>query len=223
MNCSDFKELIAERVAGELTPELKTEMDAHEKLCPACQHAVADWRQMESVLRSSWPAEEPSRSFLLPIPPPRTGWIETARTWFGLASMAAVTACLLLFALLRPSVHVDRSQLSINFAPMHAESGAMPSQIVTEAQVQAWVQEAVAETASQRGEKMPEVAASKATPTGSEEANRSAQLAVQIQMLKENQASLWQQVQQHGLYLQSSWRSPSDQGELNRKQHSVQP
>ena len=30
MNCSDFKDLIAERVAGELTPELKAEMDAHE-------------------------------------------------------------------------------------------------------------------------------------------------------------------------------------------------
>ena len=223
MNCSDFKDLIAERVAGELTPELKAEMDAHEKVCPVCQQAVVDWRQMESLLRSSWPAEDPRRSFLLPFPPSRTGWIQTARTWFSLASMAAVAACLFLFALLRPSVHVDRSQLSINFAPARTESGAGPSQVVTEAQVQAWVQEAVVQATAQRTEKMPEVAAAKTTSAGSEEANRAAQLAVQIQMFKENQASLWQQVQQHGLYLQSSWRSPSDQGELYRKQHSVQP
>jgi hypothetical protein len=218
MNCSDFKDLIAERMAGELTPELKADTDAHEKLCPACQHAVADWQQMESLLRSGWPAEDPRRSFFLPIPP-RTGWIETVRTWISMASMAAVTACLLLFALLRPAVHVDRSQLSINFAPTHTESGAMSSPVVTEAQVHAWVQDAVAQAAAQRTEKMPEAAAAKTTPAGSEEANHAAQLAVQIQMLKENQASLWQQVQQHGLYLQSSWRSPSDQGD----QHSVRP
>jgi len=223
MNCSDFKELIAERVAGELTPELKTEMDAHEKLCPACHQAVADWRQMESLIRSSWPAEDPRRSFLLPIPFPRTDWMDTARTWFSLASMAAVAACLFLFALLRPSVHVDRSHLSINFAPTNTESGAPPSQAVTEAQVQAWVQEAVAQAALQRTEKMPEAVASKVLPASSEETNRAAQLAVQIQMLKENQASLWQQVQQHGLYLQSSWRSPTDQGDLYQKKHPVQP
>ena len=187
-------------------------MDAHEKLCPACQHAVADWRQMESLLRSSWPAEDPRRSFFLPVPP-RTGWIETARTWFGLASMAAVAACLLLFVILRPSVHVDRSQLSINFAATHTESAVMPSQVVTQAQVQAWVLEAVAQAALQGTEKTPEAAVPKTAASGSEEANHAAQLAVQIQMLKENQASLWQQVQQHGLYLQSSWRSPSNQGD----------
>lgn len=217
MNCSDFKDLIAERMAGELTPERKAEIDAHEKLCPACQHAVADWRQMESLLRSNWPAEDPRRSFFLPVPP-RTRWIETARTWFSLASMAAVTACLLLFALLRPAVRFDRSQLSINFAPTHTESGAVPSPVVTEAQVHAWVQDAVAQAVSQRAESTPAVV-SKAIPADSEEANRAAQLAVQIQMLKENQASLWQQVQQHGLYLQSSWRTPSDQED----QHAVRP
>lgn len=223
MNCSDFKDMISEHVAGELTPELKQEMEAHEKACAACQHAVEEWRQMETLLRSSLPAEDPRRSFFLPIPPRRVRWLEIARTGFGFASMAAVAACLLLFVVLRPAVHLDRRQLSVSFASTPIESAAVSAQPLSQAQVQAWVQEAFAQAASQSPEKMPEAGALKPTPVAAEQANRLAQLAVQIQLLKENQLSLWQQVQQHGLYLQSSWHPPSGQIDSTPKQYSNQP
>jgi hypothetical protein len=34
-------------------------------------------------------------------------------------------------------------------------------------------------------------------------------MGVELEMLKETEASLWRQVQQHGLYLQSAWQRPS--------------
>lgn len=223
MNCPDFKELIPERVAGELPPERKQEMEAHELACPACHQAVEEWRQMESLIRSSWPAEDPRRSFLLPVPPRRVRWLDTARTWFGLASMATVTACLLLLLVLRPGIQYDRGQLSVNFAPHRTEPAVSSVQAATQAQVQAWVQEALAQAATQTPERMTEVSAPKPAGVTAEQANRVAQLAVQIELLKENQLSLWQEVQQHGLYLQSSWHPASDQMNLYPKNPSSRP
>lgn len=223
MNCPDFKERIAEFVAGELAPELQTEMDAHEQICLTCRQTVAHWREMESLLRSSLPVQNPPRSFFLPLPPRHASWLETARLWFGFASMATVTACLLLFALLRPSVRVDHSQVSVDFAHARTESAAVPASAVTAEQVQGLVQQALEEVTSQKSNTLPGAAPSKATPAAIEEANRMNQLAVQVQMLKETQSALWQQVQQHGLYLQSSWRGPSDQLDMYEKQPAVQP
>lgn len=212
MNCTDFNERIAEFVAGEVTPELKTEMAAHEQICLTCRQTVAHWREMEMLVRASLPAEEPRRSFFVPFPPRRTGWLETARTLFGLTSMASVAACLLLIAIFRPSVHLDRSQLSVNFAPSSIESTAATAPVMTEAQVRSLVQQLLAKDVALQKAGGP-TASTPITliPATSEDANRMSQLAVQVQMLKENQFALWQQVQQHGLYLQSAWRPPSVQ------------
>jgi len=223
MNCSDFKEWIPERVSGELTPEKKQEMESHESSCSTCRQALAEWRQMESLLRSSWPVEDLRRSFFLPVPPRRSGWLETARTWFGLASMAAVTGCLLLLVLFRPAIHLDRGQLSVNFFSTSSESAGTAAQPITQAQVQGWVQDALSQSVSQTSSKANEIAPSKPVATSIEDADHVAQLAAQIQLLKENQLSLWQEVNQHGLYLQSSWRPASDRNDLYPKEHSNQP
>ena len=128
MNCPAFEKLIAERIAEELTAEQIAEMDAHEQNCPGCRHALAEWQKMQALLLTNWPAEEPRRPFFLPSPTQKGGWLETARIWFGLASMAAVTGCLLLLAVLRPEVAYDHSQLSINFSTTRSEGGAISAQ-----------------------------------------------------------------------------------------------
>ena len=56
MNCDDFRELISERVASELSGEQTKEFDAHQQVCSACRDAVRDWQQLESLLRSTWPS-----------------------------------------------------------------------------------------------------------------------------------------------------------------------
>ena len=217
MNCPDFQERIAERVAGELSAEQRQEMDAHEKNCPSCQRSVAEWREMQSLLLASWPTENPPRPFFLPNLPQRSTWFETARTWFAFASMAAVTGCLLMLAILRPAVNFDHRQLSINFAHSRTGEEAISAQTVTQAQVQAWVRQALEQPTPQGAEKMQPASGSRALPSSEEQARRLTQLGVEFEILKENQASLWQQVEQHGLYLQSAWRSPADPSDSKEK------
>jgi len=223
MNCPDFEKLIAERVAEELTAEQRAEMDAHEQSCSGCRHALAEWQRMQAMLLASWPEENPRMSFFLPNPSPPGSWLETARTWFGLASMATVAGCLLLLAVLRPAVSYDHSQLSINFGTVRSEARAISAQAVTQTQVQAWVRQALEQaTAAGATETQPTSGASP-IPSSAEQARRVTQLGVQVEMLKENQSALWQQVEQHGLYLQSAWRGPSDQIELQRHRSSERP
>lgn len=223
MNCSEFKQLIPERTSGELAPERKPEMEAHELSCPACRQALEDWRQMESLLRSSWPTENPGRSFFLPAPPQRRGWLDTARTWFGLASMASVTVCFLVLVFLRPAIHFDHGQLSVNFTQGRSELVLSTPRPVSQAQVQAWVQEALAQAAVRTTESTPTASTPKSVATTDEQAHRVAQLAVQIELLKENQLSLWQQVQEHGVFLQSAWQPPSEQMDSNPKGPGSRP
>ena len=223
MNCPDFKNLIAERVAEELTAEQKAEMDAHEKSCSSCRHAVEEWQKMQSLLLASWPAEEPCRPFFLLNPTRPGSWLETARTWFGTASMATVVGCLLLLAILRPSVSYDHSQLSINFGPARGEAGVMSAQAVTQTQVQAWVRQALEQATAVGPAETPPTSGTSSIPSNTVQARQVTQLGVQVQMLKENQSALWQQVEQHGLYLQSAWRGPSDQIQLQRQRSSDRP
>ena len=149
-------------------------------------------------------------SFLLPNPGRPVGWFETARNWFGLASMGAVTVCLLLLAILRPTIAFDRSHLSVNFGRTGVETEAIAAPAVTQAQVEAWVQQAVAQASSQPPSTVEQTSGSKGIPSNEEVAQRMTQMGVQMEMLKLNQSSLWQQVEQHSLYLQSAWRGSSD-------------
>lgn len=208
MNCPDFRELIAERVGGDLSAEQIKQMDAHEQSCSSCHRTLADWREMQSLLLASWPSEDPRRPFYLPNPREQAGWLGVARNWFAIASMAAVAGCLLMLAILRPSVTFDRHQVSLNFSPAHSEEGTTSAQAVTQAEVQEWVRQAL-EPASVGSAKGQPVSGPLVPPSSEEQFRRIAQLGVELEILKENQASLWQQVEQHGLYLQSAWRSSS--------------
>jgi len=217
MNCTDFEKLIAERVGEELSAEQKAEMDVHEKSCAHCRLVLAEWQKIQTLLLASWPAEEPRRPFFLPNPRRQTTWLETARTWFGLASMATVTGCFLLLVVLRPAVSYDHSQLSINFGAARSQEGTMSAQAVTQAQVQAWVRQALEQaTVAGVAEAQPTSGASQ-IPSSAEQARRVTQIGVQVEMLKENQSALWQQVEQHGLYLQSAWRGASDPSDSKEK------
>jgi anti-sigma factor RsiW len=223
MNCPDFEKLIAERVADELTAEQRAEMDAHEQSCSGCRQSVAEWQKMQTLLLASWPAEEPRLSFFLPNPRRQGHWLETARTWFGVASMGAVAGCLLLLAVLRPAVSYNHNQLSINFSKSYGEEGAISAQAVTQAQVQAWVQQALEQTTAAGASETQPTSGASPIPSNTEQARRVTQLGVQVEMLKENQSALWQQVEQHGVYLQSAWRGPSDQIESQRQKSSDRP
>jgi anti-sigma factor RsiW len=223
MNCADFEKLIAERVAEELNAERRAEMDTHEQSCSACQQTLAQWQKMQALLLASWPAEEPRTPFFLPNPRRQDGWLETARTWFGLASMATVAGCLLLLAVLRPAVSYDHSQLSINFGAARGEAGAITAQGVTPTQVQAWVRQALEEATVAGAAETQPTSGANPIPSSAEQARRVTQLGVQVQILKENQLALWQQVEQHGLYLQSAWRGPSNQIEMQRQRSSDRP
>jgi anti-sigma factor RsiW len=223
MNCPDFEKLIAERVAEELNAEQRAEMEAHEQNCSACRQVLAQWQEMQALLLASWPAEDPRMPFFLTNPKRQESWLETARTWFGLASMATVAGCLLLLAVLRPAVSYDHSQLSINFGAARSEAGAISAQAVTPTQVQAWVRQALEQATAAGAVETPPTSGASPNPSSAQQAKRLTQLGVQVQMLKENQSALWQQVQQHGLYLQSAWRGPSDQIELQRQRSSDRP
>jgi anti-sigma factor RsiW len=223
MNCPDFEKLMAERVAEELTAERRAEMDAHEQSCPGCRQALAEWQKMQALLLASWPAEEPRRPFFLPNPRRQNSWLETARTWFGFASMATVAGCLLLLAALRPAMSYDHGQLSINFSTARGEAGAMSAQAVTPTQVQAWVRQALEQATADGSAETQPTSGTSPIRSSAEQARRVTQLGVQVQMLKENQSALWQQVEQHGLYLQSAWRGPSDRIELQRQRSSDRP
>lgn len=221
MNCSNCKELIPEHVAGDLADALQQEMEAHLATCAACRSAVADWCEMQSLLRASWPAEDARKTFLLPEIRPRGSWLEATRNWFALGSMATVSACVLLLLLLRPSVRLDHAQLSVDFAPARSQSAALSAQPLTEEQIRSLVQQAVASAQSMKAALPATV--SMQNPVSLEETNRFNQLSVQIQLLKENQLSLWREVQQHGLYLQSSWHPSSDEIDLQPKPPSLRP
>jgi len=223
MNCPEFEKLIAERIAEELTAEQTAAMDAHEQSCPGCRHALAQWQKMQSLLLANWPAEEPRMPFFLPSPTQKGGWLETARTWFGVASMAAVTGCLLLLVILRPAVSYDHSQFAISFSKARSGGEATSAQAVTQAQVQAWVQQALQQITVVGAAGIQPTSGAGPIPSDAEQARRVTQLGVQVEMLKENQSALWQQVEQHGVYLQSAWRGPSDHIETQRKLPSERP
>jgi len=124
---------------------------------------------------------------------------------------------LLLLVVLRPAVSYDHSQLSINFGAARSEGGTMSTQAVTQAQVQAWVRQALEQaTVAGVAEAQPTSGASQ-IPSSAEQARRVTQIGVQVEMLKENQSALWQQVEQHGLYLQSAWRGASDPSDSKEK------
>lgn len=216
MNCDDFRELIAERVAGELSGEQTKEFDAHEQVCVTCRDAVRDWRQLENLLRTNWPSQDPPIPFFLPASKAHTNWLGTVRNWVSVASMTLVAASLFLLVVSRPSIQYGQHALSINFGQTNSRAGTVPAQAVSQAEVRAWVQADVLQSMAQESARLQPAARASSDLSKEEESRRLARLGVELEMVKETQISLWQQIQQHGLYLQSAWSRPPEQIRTNQ-------
>jgi hypothetical protein len=208
MDCEDFREHIFEQKTKTLSTAQIKDFDAHHQDCPSCRDALRDWQQIESLLRTSWPSEDPQIPFF--VPPARAHqarWLYNVRNWVSAASTAFLAASLLVVVLLRPSVQYNRHELSIRFGQTGPPSEAPSAQPVSQVQVEAWARAAAEQVVAQ--ETARSASQSMTDSSNAEGAEHLARMGVELEMLKETEASLWRQVQQHGLYLQSAWQRPS--------------
>jgi hypothetical protein len=210
MDCEGFREHIFEQKTKKLsTAEIK-DFDAHHQNCPSCRDALRDWQQIESHLRASWPSEDPQAPFFAPPASAHQGsWLYNVRNWVSAASTAVLAASLLLVVLLRPSVQYNRHELSFRFGQTDPPSEAPSGQPVSQVQVEAWARAAVEQVVAQETARLQSASHSMSDSPSVEQSRHLARMGVELEMLKETEASLWQQVQQHGLYLQSAWQRPS--------------
>jgi len=223
MNCGDFRDLISERVAAELSSDQAKEFDAHQQVCLTCRDAVRDWQQLEKVLRASWPSEDPPIPFFLPASKAHASWLGLVRNWVSVASMTLVGASLLLMVVSRPSIQYGQHALSINFGQTKFLAGAAPAEAVSRAEVRAWVQAAVQQSTAQESARIGPASEPSSDLSREEESRRLARLGVELEMVKETQASLWQQIQQHGLYIESALERPSQQIRPNQDPGASRP
>lgn len=209
MLCNQFRDLMFERLAGELTPEQESACSEHELSCVVCRAELADTKWIAARLRTGWPAEE-SAPLQLALPQRGAGWgswLDAGALWFTRASAALVMACLLALLIVRPTLQADRDGVRIAFS--HAAEPVAPttsqaataSAALTPEQVRALVQTEV-EKDFARVQPTAAPVERRAPATG-----EVADASVQMRQLQRNQAQLWQQVQQHGLYLESLWRN----------------
>ena len=209
MLCNEFRDLIFERLSGELTPDQDAACAQHEKSCVICRAELAQFRDVQSKLRAGWPSEEPLPIRVVLPQAAARNWFDVGALWFSRASAGLVAACLLLMLIARPSVQVGRSGVQIAFAaapaPQSQTVTAVPA--VSEAQVKAMVQAAVAA-------QMPP-AQTQAQPVSTKPVAQSpdvTQVAMQVRQMQRNEQTLWQTVQQHGLYIDTLARRT--EGEL---------
>lgn len=192
MRCDEYRELLFERLAGELAPEQELNCTAHEASCVVCRAELAEFRSVSQKLRAGWPSEDVMPLSVGLPPAGNRNWLDVAGTWFARASAVTVMACLLALVLVRPAVHLDRGGIQFAFdrAPQTAAVAG-----VSEQQVKALVQAAVDQRAAH--------AQPAALPEKKAEDGRVVQVAMQVQQLQQSQANLWQAVQQHNIYLES--------------------
>ncbi len=200
MRCNEYRELLFERMAGELTPDQELNCAAHETACSVCRAELAEFRTVSQKLRAGWPAEEPLPLNVAVQPAARrAAWLDVSAMWFSRASAIAVAACLLFVVLVRPTIHADRNGLQLAFtnAPVITANAAS----LNEQQVKALVQAAVDQ---QLGHARPV-----ATPNAEKKLDdgRVTQVAMQVRQLQQSQQNLWQAVQQHTVYLESMWHN----------------
>lgn len=202
MHCDEFRNLMFERLSGELDSEQDAACEAHEKGCAICRAELAQFRSVHTRLRAGWPSEEPLPMQVV-VPQDRArSWFDVATLWFSRASAGLVAASLLFLVLVRPSVQVGRGAVELSFGSPVTPAAASG---LSEAQVKAIVQAAVDRQIAQAAQ------AKTASPVaGGVTANQSVQsvaVTTQIRQLQQTQATLWEAVQQHGLYLESLWRT----------------
>lgn len=209
MLCNQFRDLMFERLAGELTPQQESACSEHEQSCVVCRAELADTKWIATRLRTGWPAEE-AMPLQLTLPQDGAGlgkWLDSGALWFTRASAALVMACLLALLIVRPTLQSDRDGVRIAFSHSTAQpaapatsQAATVSAGLTPEQVRALVQTEVERDVA-RLQPAAAPAPRRAAVTG-----EVADVALQMRQLQRNQATLWQQVQQHGLYLESLWR-----------------
>jgi len=206
MRCNEYRELLFERMAGELNAEQELNCTAHETECLVCRAELAEFRDVSAKLRAGWPSEDPAPlAAFVPAHPASRKWfdavLDVAGVWFARASSVAVAACLVALVLLRPAVHVDRAGLQVAFGTAHAApAAAAPS----EHELRAMVQAAVSE---QMQRLQPVVAPAPQRHVGDAGVT---QVAMQVRELRDSEAKLWQAVQQHNVYLETLWRNSAE-------------
>ncbi|SRR6266852_685350 len=209
MDCEDFREHIFKQETERLSTAETKDFDTHQQICPSCRDALRDWQQIESLLRASWPSEDPRIPFFVPPARGQAGWVYNVRNWVSAASTAVLAASLLLLALLRPSIQYNEHELSFSFGQAGSRPQVAPAQPVSQVQVQAWAHAAAEQVVAQETARLQSASRSMSDSSSAEESRRLARMRVELEMLKETEASLWQEVQRHGLYLQSAWQRPS--------------
>ena len=200
MRCDEFRDLMFERLSGELDPVQNAACDDHEKSCAICRAELAQFRSVQARLRAGWPSEDPlPMQVVLPRNDGRR-WFDVATLWFSRASAGLVAAALLFMVLVRPSVQVGRGAIELSFG-----SAVTPATVsaagLSEAQVKAIVEAAVDRQMVQ--------ARTAPAPGATAQPVDTAQVTTQLRQLQRTQATLWETVQKHGLYLESLWQSTS--------------
>jgi hypothetical protein len=196
MLCNEFRDLIFERLSGELTSDQDLACAQHEKSCVICRAELAQFREVQGKLRAGWPSEEPLPISVVLPQVERRNWFDVSALWFSRASAGLVAACLLLFLIVRPSVQVGHGGVQIAFGAAPAQAATAPA--VSDAQIKAMVQAAVDAQLAQ-----PQMKPVSTTATQSPDVT---QVALQVRQMQRNEATLWQAVQQHGMYLDTLWR-----------------
>jgi len=202
MLCNEFRDLIFERLSGELTPQQDSACADHEKSCAICRAELAQFRSITIKMRAGWPSEEPMPiSVALPQATSRN-WFDVSALWFSRASAGLVAASLLFLVLVRPSVQMGLGGVQMTFGAPAAQAQNVPT--VTESQVKAMVQAAVEAQVAQQAQPQPVAAKPVA------QAPDVTQVAMQVRQMQRNEATLWQTVQQHGMYLDTLWKQTSE-------------
>jgi hypothetical protein len=207
MRCNEYRELLFERMAGELNAEQELNCAAHETECLVCRAELAEFRDVSAKLRAGWPSEDPAPlAAVVPAHPASRKWfdaaLDVAGVWFARASSLAVAACLVALVVLRPAVHVDRGGLQVAFGTAQAPAAVAVAR--NEQELRAMVQAAVSE---QMQRVQPVVAPAPQRHVGDAGVT---QVAMQVRELRDSEAKLWQAVQQHNVYLETLWRNTAE-------------
>ena len=198
MLCNEFRDLIFERMSGELTPQQDSACSEHERTCAICRAELAQFRSITVKMRAAWPAEEPMPIHVALPQATSRSWFDVSALWFSRASAGLVAASLLFLVLVRPSVQVGHGNVQMTFGAPVAQA-----QTMTEAQVKAMVQAAV----------QAQTAQTQALPVSAKPASQTpdvTQVAMQVRQMQRNEATLWQTVQQHSMYLDTLWKQTSE-------------
>ena len=212
MLCNEYRDLMFERISGELTAEQTAACSGHEQTCVVCRAEVADVKWMSTRMRAGWPAEEPlPLQINLPQPASRVfgarNWFDLGSLWFSRASATLALACLVAFVVLRPSVELGGGALRVAFRGTSSVQAASLTPEQVQALVNTQVQAALANQANVKVESSRPATVQLASDSRSAADTASVQVAMQVRELQRREAALSQQVQQHGLYLESLWRN----------------